>query len=316
MTGRTSLLLPALLLAVLVPCAARAQDAAAAPALVRVPAYTLVMLRMSERVNSDRNRTGDHFRFRVAEDVIVDGHIVIPAGSQGEGEVIHAAESGGRDHPGELVLAARYITVGDSPLGGRQIKLRTFVAGSTNLEHDALAVPVFDESTGGGRGDPANLGIGGMASARTAQDADLPPQEHVDDRPSPVASIAESAQIEFAKSTGTVVFFRERFHTADRRELMRIRENTNRVGELLVGGWFAVDVPVGIHEFTSRSPTFHDIRIAVDGGETYFIACGQPDSLSRTNCAPSNRAMFRYMRPELARETGKGNKTDESSIPQ
>jgi hypothetical protein len=279
----------------LVPCAPRAQDTAATPAFVRLPAYSLVLLRMGERVNSDRNKAGDRFRFRVAEDVLVDGLVAIPAGSQGEGEVIHADDSGGTDHPGELVLAARFVTVGD-----QEIKLRTFVAGSTNPEHDALAVPIFDKK-GSGRGDSANLGQGGMASARTAQDVMLLPQVSDGTIPAAVTSDAEPRRIEFTKSTGTVVFFSERFRSGSRRKSYEIRDNGRAVGKLAYGGQLTIEVPVGIHVFASRGHPIQDIRLEIDGGETYYVACGEPKSTFRTHCAPSNRSMFEYMRPETAK---------------
>src|SRR5690606_21370394 len=51
---------------------------------VHLPAETLVRVRLLTEINSGRNQVGDRIRYRVVEDVRVDGRIVIPAGAEGE----------------------------------------------------------------------------------------------------------------------------------------------------------------------------------------------------------------------------------------
>jgi hypothetical protein len=103
------------------PSIAGAQDAAER---VVVPALTPVAVRLEEPISSNQNKTGDRFRITVAEDVRVGDALVIPAGSTGEGEVIHAARSGAGGKAGELILAARFVRVGDL-----EIRLRSFALG-------------------------------------------------------------------------------------------------------------------------------------------------------------------------------------------
>lgn len=62
---------------------------------VHLPAETLVRVRLLTEINSGRNQVGDRVRYRVVEDVWVDGRIVIPAGAEGEGRVT-AVQSAGR----------------------------------------------------------------------------------------------------------------------------------------------------------------------------------------------------------------------------
>ncbi|MFO7264697.1 MAG: hypothetical protein FWJ73_00665 [Limnochordales bacterium] len=62
---------------------------------VHLPAETLVRVRLLTEINSGRNQVGDRIRYRVVEDVRVDGRIVIPAGAEGEGRVT-AVQSAGR----------------------------------------------------------------------------------------------------------------------------------------------------------------------------------------------------------------------------
>ena len=262
--------------------------------MIRLPAMTLVMLRMSERVNSDRSAAGYRFHFTVSEPVRSAGRIVIPVGAQGEGEVIHAAESGGHNHPGELVLAARFVRV-----GAEEVKLRSFVAGATDRANDALAVPIFDRHTGGGRGDPANLGRGGVASARTAVAVRLPAIE------SDPAESADSAQavdvapaIDASATTGTIVLFRE-FIAGGTKPPFQIHDGVALLGELANGNYFAVQLPVGIHHLTARGPNFDDLSVEIDSGETYYVACSQGNPSFLSNCSPSNRSQFDYMKSDL-----------------
>ncbi len=104
--------------------------------MVTVPALTPVIIRLEEPISSNKNKPGDHFRITVAEDVRIGDALVIPAGSPGEGEVIHAARSGAGGKAGELILAARFVRV-----GGNEIRLRSFALGVAGKDHsnDALA---------------------------------------------------------------------------------------------------------------------------------------------------------------------------------
>jgi len=122
----------ALLLTTLLSTTALAQEPAAT---VTVPALTPVPVRLEEEISSNRNKPGDRFRITVAEDVRVGGVLVIPAGSAGFGEVIHAAKSGAGGKPGELLLAARYVIVNDN-----QIRLRSFALGATGHDNTASAL--------------------------------------------------------------------------------------------------------------------------------------------------------------------------------
>src|SRR5688572_33212892 len=92
------------LLAALVPAMGFAQEP---DSRVTVPALTPVAVRLEEPISSNKNKPGDRFRITVAEDVRVGDALVIPAGSMGEGEVVHAARSGAGGKAGELILAAR-----------------------------------------------------------------------------------------------------------------------------------------------------------------------------------------------------------------
>ena len=156
------------ILLVLVSPGAFAQSAAAT---VTLPALTPVLIQFDEKVSSERNRNGDRFRFHVAADVRVGDAIVIPMGTRGEGEVIHAAKSGMAGKAGELIVAARYVTVGN-----RTVRLRSFASG-TGKQFSDLA-----NWTGVLVGMPSLMIQGGkmtmpqhmLATVRTAEAVNLP----------------------------------------------------------------------------------------------------------------------------------------------
>ncbi len=151
------------------------ESAAPALALVRVPALTPVSILVDEEIASNRNRNGDRFRIVIADDVRVGEAVVIPAGSVGEGEVVHAAKSGVGGKAGELILAARFVRVGDA-----EIRLRSMVIGGTGRDRTqtslnvSIAAGVFGMLV---RGGAMVVPAGTLAIARTAVDVDLPATE-------------------------------------------------------------------------------------------------------------------------------------------
>lgn len=93
--------------------------------LYTLAAGTEVHLRLLEAVASNTHKRGERFKLEVAEPLVVDDRIVVPAGAPAVGEVIHAAKSGAAGKAGELILAARFISVGE-----HEVKLRSFTAGN------------------------------------------------------------------------------------------------------------------------------------------------------------------------------------------
>lgn len=102
--------------------AARAgEDARGAPdGALLVPALTPVIIALRAHLGSKISTSGDWFEIELAEPVMVDGRLALPAGTRGLGEVVHAKKSGGSGASGELVLAARYLDI-----GGRRLRLRS-----------------------------------------------------------------------------------------------------------------------------------------------------------------------------------------------
>ena len=97
-----------------------ATSAAPAAACCAVAARTMVELEILDTINSKDNHNGESFAFRLAAPLTVDGRVLIPAGTPGVGEVVHAARARAMGKAGELILAARYLE-----LNGARIPLRT-----------------------------------------------------------------------------------------------------------------------------------------------------------------------------------------------
>ena len=124
------------------------QPAASAPAAVTaspckrcIPALAPVVLVLDVDLGSKISKTGDTFPFHLAQPVVISGVELLPTGTPGQGEVIHAKKAGGSGTAGELVLAARYLTV-----GSRQLRLRSMQVGSK--ANDAIGkIDAFNAAT-------------------------------------------------------------------------------------------------------------------------------------------------------------------------
>jgi len=146
--------------------------AAQTPEPVTVPALTPVVIRLDEIISSNKHKPGDRFMITVAEDVRVGDVVVIPAGSTGEGEVIHAAKSGAGGKAGELILAARFVRVGET-----EVRLRSFALGAAGRDRtgDALATSlVAGPFAMFVRGGVITVPHGTLGTAKTALEFKLP----------------------------------------------------------------------------------------------------------------------------------------------
>jgi hypothetical protein len=155
--------------------------------LVTVPALTPLYICIDAELSSKKSRNGDRFPIHVDEDVRVGDAVVIPAGSVGEGEVIHAAKSGGGGKPGELLVAARFVRVGE-----QEIRLRSFSLGDKGRDRSDAALgasvvlgPLGLFVVGGVMTIPS----GTVGAAKTATELQLPAV-------APTSAPAEQATVE------------------------------------------------------------------------------------------------------------------------
>lgn len=101
-----------------------------------IPALTPVQVELSEPLSSRTSVTGQAFAFLLVSPIRIDGVELIAAGTKGQGEVVHAKKTG-VGVGGELVLAARYLQVGD-----HRLRLRSMHLNGTGRDQQGLAFAV------------------------------------------------------------------------------------------------------------------------------------------------------------------------------
>jgi hypothetical protein len=124
------------------PPSAAADSAVAAPpvpaalpcACLAIAALTPIKIELLETVSSRTSIAGTTFKIALKDAIVVDGAELVPAGTPGFGEVVHARKSGASGTGGELVVAARYLD-----LGGQHIRLRSMMLSSTGKDNTVLA---------------------------------------------------------------------------------------------------------------------------------------------------------------------------------
>lgn len=108
-----------------------------APACCVLPDGTLVELAIGEPLTSKTAQRGQRFKLLLAESLRFGETIVLPAGTEGVGEVIHADRARAAGKPGELLLAARFLQGPDG-----EIKLRGMKLGGSGKDHGNAAMAV------------------------------------------------------------------------------------------------------------------------------------------------------------------------------
>ncbi|SFL32788.1 hypothetical protein [Lysobacter sp. cf310] len=138
----------------------------------RLVAGSVVELQLGESLSSARHKRGDRFALRLSQPLTVDGAEPIPAGTPAVGEVVHGARSRGGGHPGELLIAGRYLE-----FNGRQIPLRGLSVGQSGRDQingamgAAFVIGPFAMFV---RGREIEIPADTALRAKLAQDLELP----------------------------------------------------------------------------------------------------------------------------------------------
>ncbi len=130
-----------------------------------IPAGTTVVLQIDSEVSSKVAKEGDWFPIHLAEDVLIDGRLALPANTPGQGQVVHAARKGLAGKAGELIIAARYLDHDGTriPLG----YLRWSQAGQDNTTGAVIATMIFTPAGFFVQGGDVTLQAGTQVTART-----------------------------------------------------------------------------------------------------------------------------------------------------
>jgi hypothetical protein len=250
-----------------------------------LPEGTAVAVQLVDAVGTRGAKAGDRFPIRLAAPVIVDGQVVLPAGTPGSGHVVQASGPGLGGKGAKLVVSADDLTVGGGtvPLGGMQLT-------GTGKDHSVAA----DLASLGGwislplgfvgfavTGGEIEIPAGTNAAAKVAHRVDLRPlgQATREDYDKIQAVFGQAQQsrgwIEVPpppRGMAQVVFFRAK-SMAGFGQWFNVRENGQALGKLTNGAYFVVVLPPGQHSFSATSePEFKDhLTLKIDAGETYYV---------------------------------------------
>lgn len=83
---------------------------------VNLPAKSLVKIALLETVNSASNQVGDEVLYKVVEDVIVDGRVIIPAGTTATGQVAEVTAAGRLGKDGRILVDFNQVSALDGTL--------------------------------------------------------------------------------------------------------------------------------------------------------------------------------------------------------
>ncbi len=158
---------------------------------------TLVLVEIAETINSKTAQRGQPFPLRLAEPLQHDGVILLPAGTEGTGEIIHAdrARVGGK--AGELLLAARSLQGPD----GSTIPLRGLKLGAVGKDHSSgslatsIAFGVIGMAVHGGEVEVVS---GTPAQAKLAGALTLPPLQEISPADAPIMEPTSPAKADDA----------------------------------------------------------------------------------------------------------------------
>lgn len=153
-----------------VPAAAPA-EAQSSPATVRIPAGAEIQMEVVQELNSRTNQPGDLFALRLAEPIIIDNVVVVPAGAVGGGEVIDAQPSDRHGIPGVLVVSGRFVE-----LNGVRARIRgmQILRGGGDRGITAGVALVLGGDPSITRGQHTAIEAGTRATARLAVDVEVP----------------------------------------------------------------------------------------------------------------------------------------------
>ncbi len=151
------------------------QPAAPASNSLRLAAGTEVQVELAESVGSATSHVGDRFALRLAEPIMAQGKVALPAGAAGQGEVIDAGRAGMAGKQGKLIVSARYLE-----LAGRHVRIRgmTFVLSGksrVDLAQGVLLLPYAGVTAALIKGGDITLPAGTRATVKLAEDVELPP---------------------------------------------------------------------------------------------------------------------------------------------
>jgi hypothetical protein len=277
----------------------------------RAPSGTVVHVALAEPISTNSVMPGDTFALRLSEPLVINGRIVLKAGTRGVGEVIEAAKPGLGGKSAKLVLAARYLVVGRRHIllqgmqmegVGRDNSLAANAVGLTGIAFMPLGFIALAV-----HGGDVTLPSGQEATAKLSHDVILTSLGRAPASAITAAEAPEAADEAIAipappPGEGQVVFFRPK-SLLGTGQWFNVREDGKALGKLTNGAYFIQVVHPGDHTYTAKTePAFNDkLKLEIDPGETYFVEGALTKGLviGAADLIPSDRAAFEKSAKDL-----------------
>jgi hypothetical protein len=143
------------------------------PHTVTIASGTMLPVRLSETLSSDKNHPGDTFTATLDQPLVVDGFVIAERGSRVQGRIVEAQKAG--RIRGVSALAIQLTSLHTSDGQDIAITTETFTKeGPTSKAEDAKKVGIgaalgaaIGAIAGGGKGAAIGAGVGGGAGAGT-----------------------------------------------------------------------------------------------------------------------------------------------------
>jgi hypothetical protein len=172
------------------------------PNHVTIPAGTLLTVRLSETLSTERNQPGDQFSAVLDQPLVVDGFVIAERGARAQGRIVELNRSGKVRGLAELAVELTQFRSSD----GQTVKINTASftrQADSSKKSDAAKIGVgaaigaaIGAIAGGGKGAAIGAGVGGAAGAgdvmmTRGKAAELPVETRVSFRLSEPVTVTE-----------------------------------------------------------------------------------------------------------------------------
>ncbi len=137
-----------------------------------LPDGSPIRIEIAEALSSKTAQRGQIFKLRLVQSLAAAEGVLLQAGTEGTGEVVHAERGRGGGKAGELILAARYLQGPNGPIKLRGMKLGGAGSDKTGA---AMAASLVLPLGGFVRGSEIEIPLGTNAVAKLAEAVRLPP---------------------------------------------------------------------------------------------------------------------------------------------
>jgi hypothetical protein len=158
-----------------IAAAGPAESATIAPAPVSIAAGTPVEIEFMAPLSSKTAKIDDMFQIRLTAPILIDGKVVVPVGTLGAGQIVHAAKAGGGGKAGELIVTVRWVEHLGTRITLRRLRMGGLDRGADRREGAfgvSMAVPLAGFLV---RGGEKTIEAGTLGNAIVAADVAVTP---------------------------------------------------------------------------------------------------------------------------------------------